>query len=564
MPHLSHPRLHSLVARWTDFRTDLPAPEKLSVLAAIPGVRVDTLDRSVSLTLPRSTWMLPEVLDAIGMPIERRPTFSPGERFLEDGLYPHQQEGLAFLVRGQGGVLADQMGLGKSRTAIAAAQALRAVAGGEKPTLIVAPRYTRETWKHELAAMGALGAGFWTVEGTRPNEAEKHYQADWWFCHYEILSAWAPTFGVNRRGRPSCVIVDEAHWIRNARSKRGKAAQCVGPLAQRVIALTGTPLANRPSDLWALLTLVDGAWSWGSPLDFRQRYCGASHNGFGWQDGQPTFVDELQGRLQTRYLRRTIDEAGIELPPLTRTVVYADLEDMEVEGQKAALDSVFGGLKLEEVFGLLSAGGKLGKLVLEALHNLRVRTSAAKIGTTVDYVSSLLEQDESVVLFAWQRETATRLAKVLRKAGTTHLVHGGLSQGAREAEVAAFQSGSFGSFGAAVLVATIDALKEGVTLTRARHVVMHDLSWVPSDVLQAEARVYRIGQTLPATSAWILARDSFDTLLAQALLRKGAMQSDMLGFQDTENAARDFGLSGSIVASLEEEGARILAQWRGQ
>jgi SNF2 family DNA or RNA helicase len=559
MPYVSHHRLHSLVARWSKDAADLPDPNVLVDLAAVPGVRLESsLDGAVSLTLPRSTWTLPEVQDLVEAPGRG---FVPGERFLADGLYPYQQEGLAFLVRNQGGILADQMGLGKTRTAIAAACAMRDAEGPGKPILIVAPRYTRETWKCELAAMGALGAGFWAVEGTRPNEAEKAYGADWWFCHYEILSAWAPVFGVNRRGRPACVVVDEAHWIRNARSKRGKAAQCVGPLAQRVIALTGTPLANRPSDLWALLTLVDGAWSWGSPLDFRQRYCGATHNGFGWMDGQPTFTDELQGRLQTRYLRRTIEDAGVELPPLTRTVVYADLEDAEVAEQKAELASVFGGLSLDEVFGMLTAGGKLGKLVLEALHTLRTRTSAAKIGTTVDYVTSLLQQGESVVLFAWQRETATRLEKTLRKTNTTHLVHGGLSQATREAEVDAFQRGAFGS---AVLVSTIDALKEGVTLTRARHVVMHDLSWVPSDVLQAEARVYRISQKWPTTSAWVLARNSFDTLLAQALLRKGAMQSDMLQFHDTENAARDFGLRGSVVASLEEEGARILAQWRGE
>lgn len=563
---LSSQNAHRVVLRWSSF--DLPLAQEVEDaivrLIDVPGVRFDALDDgSGSLTLPRSTWTMPDVellvdvagswLSATG-PWTSEDVFAVRAQFA-DKLYPHQRQAVEFLVRNSGGILADEMGLGKTRSALVAAHAMR----GRSPVVIVAPRYTRKTWEREIATLGLTGSGFWAVEGTRPLDAEKRWEADWIFCHYEIAGAWAQTLRVNRRP-PAVLVLDEAHWARNGRTQRGKAAALIGHVAQRVICLTGTPLANRPSELWALLHLVDGPYGFGGPLDYRQRYCGATHDGYGWRDTAPTHTTELRARLETRYLRRTLaDVPDLVLPGLRRVPLLVDQTDADLRAQDAVLAKhKLAGLDFHQLFDLILYGN-LGETTLSALHALRNRTSELKLGATSEYVQSLVAQEQSVVVFAWQRATVDRLVRSFKGLeGNVYTVHGGHTQEAREASVDAFQRDP----GPTVLVSTLDALKEGVTLTKATHLVLHDLSWVPSDVLQAEARVHRIGQSRPCTSTWVLARDSFDVLLAEAFVRKVSTQRSALGIVEGQHAAAEVGLEGTFLRSLEEEGARLLAAWK--
>ena len=139
------------------------------------------------------------------------------------------------------------------------------------------------------------------------------------------------------------------------------------------------------------------------------------------------------------------------------------------------------------------------------------------------------------------------------------LVHGGLPQEVREQNIAGFQSTPFKR---AALFATIDSLKEGVTLHKANHVVLHDLSWVPSDVLQAEARVHRIGQTRGCTSTWVLCEDSFDTIVARHVARKAREISEVLQDGAAEGAVDELNLTAVVGdTSMEDEARRLLQLW---
>lgn len=106
-----------------------------------------------------------------------------------------------------------------------------------------------------------------------------------------------------------------------------------------------------------------------------------------------------------------------------------------------------------------------------------------------------------------------------------------------------------------VLISTLDALKEGVTLTRARHVVLHDLSWVPTDVLQAEARVHRIGQHVPCTSTWVALEGGIDPIILRAFAQKAHAQKETLGFGATRAALQELG-----VTPADDDGFAWLAE----
>jgi hypothetical protein len=554
----NRPRRGWAAVRWQTGDYDKIAAQ-LQALAPVPGVRLFEQEDGGLMEVPQSAFALEAWHELARRHMKTTRVFEPTFYPPVQPLYPHQAAAAMWLSGKSGGLLADPMGLGKTRSAIAAAETIAQAEGPHRARLIIAPGYTRDVWLRELLACGAIESedDFCAVFTRNPqDESFQPKRARWWFIHYDVVHAWSPTLVTNPRGRPVVAILDEAHWIKNGRAQRSKGAAAAAGVASARILLTGTPLANRPSELWHLLTVLDGPRSWGSPIDFRKRYCGAVHEGFGHVDTGPTHTEELQQRMSRRYLRREIDEVGIDLPPLTRQVLSVELTEADLFTQQQIVGDSYGMARLLQALRT----GSFGPDTLKQMTALRKLTSAAKLRTTVEHVASLIEQGESAVVFAWERKTVERLRKTLLRhvpdETPTYLVHGGYDQTLRDGSVAAFQQNG------GVLFSTIDALKEGVTLHRARAVIMHDQSWVPSDTLQAEARIHRIGQTHPCVSTWVMCRDSFDTILASVLVEKGEVIAESLGFRAPKQAADELGLSDYTGPSVEDEAARLLSLWR--
>jgi SNF2 family DNA or RNA helicase len=520
-----------------------------SGIADVPGVKWQNDPSWTQLELPRNvmgTKLWGSVVDQLGVPavphdvVIREYAGLPG--WLHGKLYPHQEEAVRFLSLAGSGLLADEMGLGKSRAAAVAALDLRARAGGG-PSLIVGPLYTRAVWKRELAALGVELDHDWhqiTTLEPKGDDVATLRSSSWWFIHPDIAHAWSGRFVGGALPRPKVAIVDEAHWHKTPTSRRAKATHAVvGTIPHRIL-LTGTPMsAATPRDLWSLLVLVTGAYSWGSHAAFRVRYCGAINDGYGLRDTEPTYADELTERMEGIYLRRTIADVGINLPPLTR-------EPLLVEGRAVAV----GGSNLHAILQGLERGS-FGPDTLRMMMKLAKGTSAIKRPVTVAHVENLVAQGESAVVFCHERQMTERLSSDIEG---SIFIHGEQDQDERDRLVAAFQAGH-----GVALFATYGALREGVTLHRARHVVLHDLSWVVSDILQAEARVYRIGQLRATTSTWVMVGNSFDTLLAQHLIRKAAAIQATLKDGAAQTALAAVGL---IQDAVEEDAKRLLAAWR--
>lgn len=439
-------------------------------------------------------------------------------------------------------------------TASAIVAAERLADGSPRPRLIVGPKYTRAVWKRELLALGAIkdeseiefGAG-------RDPHANFNFDAKYWFVHYDVAYAWANRLSVTprgQRGRPIVAIVDECHWLRNPKAQRTKGASALVMLAPNRILLTGTPLANRPSELWQLLSILDGR-GWGARHDFRVRYCGAMTTEHGFTDGAPTHVDELQQRMRRRYLRRELNSAGVELPPMRRTTLLTDLSDDEAT-EHASLVKQIGGVD-ELLRAVLER--RAGTRTLPLISKLRKITSDAKVKATIDYATDVLESGQSCVIFCWRRETVVQLQRALlqstkgtlRDGAQIYAVTGEQDQDDRDDTVSMFQE-----VGGGALIATLDCLKEGVTLTRATHVIIHDLSWVPVEVLQGEARIYRIGQKLPVTSVWCLASNSIDELLARVVSEKAKTMQTVMKIDAAQDAVQELKLPEFLGGSTAE------------
>lgn len=484
-------------------------------------------------------------------------------------LRDYQHAAVDFLVARGGGILCDQMGLGKTTSAIVAAETLRQGVDADAPVLVVGPKFVRATWKRELQENGAItqDEDFFFASGVKPTREQEQQlaKARYWFVHYEILDAWRhvltrPLYAK----RPVVSIVDEGHWLRNPKAKRTKAVLVAGGIARHRILLTGTPLANRVEDLWPLLTFVCGTGSWGSAFQFASRYTIFQKDSYGWKSHGPANVDEMQTRLPMCYLRRELADVRAEIPELTR-------ERFLVEPTKdfsAALKKWAGG-DMQRALGRLESAlqaGALGTETLQALAEWRKWTSAVKVPETAALAASILAEGESVVVFAWQRETTEELARAVGRALVStkedkatfsyraHVIHGGIPQATRDAAVEAFQTHP----GPQVIFATIEALKEGVTLHAARRVIIHDLDWIPAVLLQAEARVHRLGQRRACVATWMVVQGSADDIIVRHLQTKAGAMDAVLGISAAQAALSD-------VAPLDDDdiGAKFAAELLG-
>jgi SNF2 family DNA or RNA helicase len=536
-----------------DARPDPEVSAALEHAARIPGVL--RYDNAVSVS--PTAFDVPEVqafFDATRIDA-RRPKDSPNYKLpeLPRPLYRYQREGAEKACASGSLLLADPPGFGKTPQAIAAALTL---AHG-RTVVIVGPLFTRDVWRRELLVLGVPAEEFCALASRDMNDASWNPDAKWFFVHYDVVAAWQSRFSsMPFDRRPAVVIVDEAHYCKNPKALRTKGVYLLASTATHRLVLTGTPLDAKPFELFSLLRITTGPQTWGSTLDFRKRYCGAEHDGYHWVDREPTHIEELLQRMAPWYLRRTEAEAGLELPPLTRTVYTVDLDEKAL----AAHADVLAGHDLRELVRAV-ARGDVTKDTLALITALRKITSKAKQKATQELVESLYDQGEHVVVFTWERERASAVCGFTAKYNpirTAWVVTGEHPQDYRDILIGYFQNEPV----PAILAATYGALREGVTLHRARTVVLHDLDWQLTGMLQAEGRVRRIGQRRPCQSLWMVAKGTVDELIARTLLIKAEVLQSMLGtvdqalLDDTAVMAKAAG-----VELGQEHVDRIIGEW---
>lgn len=509
-------------------------------LCLIPGVA--WRDRNNALDLSRWTWDLNPVINLI----EKLGLKQPEKRYFKPpnfGWIPkrrpfeHQVDGAKFLLEAGGGIIGDEMGLGKTLAAIYAAETYARHRNPNKPRLVIAPSFMREAWRNELFAAGVIedpehfvilkGRDFMKKGQSGWKDPRTDQTARWFFCHYEILSAWA---GKLHQGQFLSAIIDEIHYCKNPSSGRSKALlAAVGPIPFRV-GLTGTLLINKPSDMWMPLSATCGEWTWGSYSTFRVAHSGALTSHGHLVDVTPTRVDELEKRLKSVYIRRTFADAGIKLPEFSRSQISVDIHEKLLVEHDRHIKKI----PLDRVMQALMTGRFYGDNVLPLLIQARQVTSRAKMATTLESILNATEQGANCVVFVFERETAEKFVGMLQQDFEKHsvdarFIHGGLDIKERAESVDWFQdegknAGTFPK----VLCATYGALGVGVTLTKARYVFLHDLPWTMAEVLQAEKRVHRIGSKLPVVSQWVIATDTIDMWIGKILQQKAKLSKEIL------------------------------------
>ncbi|MEU7060920.1 DEAD/DEAH box helicase [Streptomyces sp. NPDC046197] len=454
-----------------------------------------------------------------------RPTVPPPG--LRATLRDYQLRGLAWLdlmtSLGLGGCLADDMGLGKTVTVIA----LHLKRARGEPTLVVCPASLLGNWQREINRF-APGVPVRRFHG--PDRTLEELDGGFVLTTYGTMRSTAPRLAERSWGM---VVADEAQHVKNPYSATAKALRTIPSPAR--VALTGTPVENNLSELWALL-------DWTTPgllgplKSFRARHARAVETG---EDEEA--VERLARLVRPFLLRRRKSDPGIvpELPPKTETDhpvpltrEQAALYEAVVRESMLAIETAEGMARRGLVLKLLTSLKQIcdhPALYLKEEHPRgggdRLVARSGKLALLDELLDTLLAEDGSALVFTQYVGMARLITSHLAsRAVPVDLLHGGTPVPERERMVDRFQDGA-----TPVLVLSLKAAGTGLNLTRAGHVVHFDRWWNPAVEEQATDRAYRIGQTQPVQVHRLITEGTVEDRIAEMLASKRALADAILG-----------------------------------
>ena len=425
-------------------------------------------------------------------------------------LYPFQRVGAKFLALAGSALLADEMGLGKTvQTIVAVSQV------GATPILVVCPNSMKRTWANEFEAwaphLRVVVAQSGAATRRKAINAVFENSADVLIINWEALRSHTRIAGfgsialTDKEKEPkelneiqwAAVIADEAHRGKNPQAKQTRALWAVAHQQTCMkIALTGTPVANSPTDAWAIFHFVSPE-EWPAKGRFIDRYCLSGWNAWGGLDIiglRPDRKDEFFKIIDPRFLRRPKALVLPQLPPKVYEDRFVEMTPKQSRAYKGIVKEMLAELEsgLVAVTNPLVRALRLMQLSSSfALENDEGQWRLTEPSSKLDDFMELIEEiDGQAVVFAESRQLIEMLERRLTRAEQRFgRVTGATTTDERDRDIEAFQDGKL-----PLLLATLGAGGEGLTLTAGSTAVFLQRSWSMIKNAQAEDRLHRIGQ----------------------------------------------------------------------
>jgi len=537
-------------------------------------------------------------LEELSRSVEEKDLNIPG---LNGKLRGYQLAGVRYAIVSRRCFIADEMGTGKTVQALATIEASNAY-----PALIVTPLVTKTHWQRhieswlpnrsirilkgrcdnpeaerrlsrvgiesmknkelsrELKERGLPGSGKKEILRQRlihyleTHQEEEGEEEDLVVTHYDILDTWSPSLV----GRFRSVVFDEAHYIRNKKTNRGKAAKAISDGIRAlddgiILLLTGTPVVNRPSDLVHQLQVLGRLTQFGGWMKFVRRYCQAYKSRFGWVTDGASNLDELHHILRDScYIRRTKEQVLKSLPSHTWVDLSIGEEAMEsklVEDYKLARKSVIAYLREESKRAQdlsLETGEDPDEIMkaqaaehLVRIQVLRQMANQIKLEPVLKWIEDFLDTGEKLIIFAHHRNV---MSSIKERFSSAVMIHGGIQYDEKILGVDSFEDDK-----ANLIVCSIRGASVGVELTSACNVLFFEQDWSPAVMDQAAARAHRSGQKRAVTSWVALAEGTIDVDIARTLTRKRKVLKEVTDGGSEYREVRDIGADiGDLVKTL--------------
>ena len=471
------------------------------------------------------------LLDLVDRLLTARDDRGPRLVGVDATLRAYQSTGVAWLQAladlGIGALLADDMGLGKTLQTIA----LLAGRDGDRPHLVVCPTSVVGNWERELARFAPALPVLRHHGPDRPGDPSG----------FPAGTVAVTTYGLLRRDAEllaevewDAVVLDEAQQIKNPAARTARAARRLTAASR--VALTGTPVENRLSELWSIMEFANPGLL-GSFARFRERYAVPVER---WRDHDA--AARLRRVVAPFMLRRTKSDPAIAagLPPKIEATVACTLTREQATLYQAAVRTLLDEDGLGEG---IERRGRILKL-LTALKQIcnhpaqylgepgPLAGRSGKLARTTEMLAEVVDAGDRGLVFTQYREMGELLVRHLTATlglASVPFLHGGVARGRRDAMVAGFQDGS----APPLLIVSLKAGGTGLNLTAATHVVHYDRWWNPAVEDQATDRAYRIGQDRTVNVHKLVTGGTLEERIATLLDDKRALADAVVGTGET-------------------------------
>ncbi len=436
---------------------------------------------------------------------------------LKRELFPFQQKGVAFIeAKGGRALVADEMGLGKTIQALA----WLAMHPEKRPVVILVPAHLKLNWAQEIRKTMVGKQNVEILSGTKTHPIT----GDIVIVNYDILNDWLADLVAIR---PQVLVFDEAHYIKNNSAQRTKATKKLAKGIPHVIALTGTPIVNRPIEGFNIAQIVNknvfpNFWT------FVNKYCGAHHNGFGWDFSGATNKEELHRKLvESIMIRRKKADVLPDLPEKLYT--YVPMEITNSREYADAEEDFISYLQGEKGDDAAEKAKKAEHLVrIEGLKQICLR---GKIKQATQWIRDFLDTNgNKLVVFAVHKTAIDALMAEFKDIAVK--IDGSTNAQQRNAAVVSFQENPE----VKLFVGNIKAAGTGLTLTAASAVAFLELPWTPGELVQAEDRCHRIGQKNAVNVYYLVADQTIEFRIAEMLDDKRGVLEAVLDGKDAADA----------------------------
>lgn len=429
----------------------------------------------------------------------------------------YQKAGIEFIVNNKSILLADEMGLGKTIQAIGTINYLNI----KENILIICPASLKLNWKIELKK--------WLIDKTLTIEiahSKTLLSANISIINYDILhnfnffdKIW------------NLLIIDESHFLKG-KFKIGKDGSITGVKraayssllkAKKKIYLTGTPILNKPIDLWNTLADLDPQ-KWNSKGRFTIRYCGAYQGRWGWDESGATNLEELNKELRsTIMIRREKEQVLLELPAKRRQIIelpsngFQKIIKKEQELYRKARKYLRKAKKSDEIIDLDEFNEEINNLssntfLFQEISKIRHENAILKIPYVINHIKDCLEFSNKIIVFAHHRDVIENLRKEFPN--SAYLI-GGMSINEKQKNINKFQNTPCKLFFGSIKAAGI-----GINLTVSSHIAFAEIDWVPAIITQAEDRSHRLGQRESVLIQHLVIEGSIDAMMAKKIVEK--------------------------------------------
>jgi len=442
------------------------------------------------------------------------------DKILRDGipdlkgtLFPFQAKGISFVEAHDGrALIADEMGLGKTIQAIGWMQLHR----DKIPVVIVCPASLKFNWQNEIEKW-MPDPSIEVLSGTKTHIPKK----DIVIINYDILFAWTE---ILQKINPKILIFDEVHKIKSSKAHRTKASKKLAKNIPHIIALSGTPILNRPIEIYNAITMIDSS-IFPNYRYFVQQYCNYHFNGFGWDANGASNTDELHEKLNSSLMiRRLKKDVMPELPDKIFSFV-----PMEIKNQKEYNEAENDFIKfITEQKGLEAAKRVSNAVQFAKIEALKQLTIKGKLDDCIEWIEDFLETDNKLVVFAWHTEVINTLLEKFAKLAVKF--DGKMTATEKENSKISFMNDPKSR----LFIGQIATAGEGITLTVASNLAFIELPYTPGGLDQCIDRLHRIGQKECVNVHYLLAKGTIEEKIAHLIDKKRQTFDAVLDGKETE------------------------------